>query len=128
MLYICNVRNNDMNNKTIFSDIDGTLVHQVLFENIDPFTSIALPGVVEKMTEWFKAGHHIVLTTARPEVLRSITIQEMDLLGIPFHQLVMGIGRAERILINNKSGNKNGTDKRATAVEVEKNGGFNGYF
>ena len=31
------------------------------------------------------------------------TIQEMDILGIPFHQLVMGIGRAERILINNNS-------------------------
>lgn len=115
-----------MNNKTIFSDIDGTLVHQVLFENIDPFTSVALPGVVETMTKWFKQGHHIVLTTARPEYLRDLTIQEMDLLGIPFHQLVMGIGRAERILINNKSGNKNG--KRATAVEVDKNCGFNGYF
>ena len=106
-----------MNNKTIFSDIDGTLVHQVLFEEIDPFTSRALPGVVETMTKWFKEGHHIVLTTARPEYLRDLTIQEMDLLGIPFHQLVMGIGRAERILINNKSGNKNGKDKRATAVD-----------
>jgi len=116
-----------MNNKTIFTDIDGTLVHQVRFEEIDPFTSVALPGVVETMTKWFKEGHHIVLTTARPEELRNLTIQEMDLLGIPFHQLVMGIGRAERILINNKS-NKNSKAKRATAVEVEKNVGFNGYF
>jgi len=48
------------------------------------------------------------------------------LLGIPFHQLVMGIGRAERILINNKS-IKNPNEKRATAVEVEKNGGLVGY-
>jgi hypothetical protein len=44
-------------------------------------------------------------------------------LGIPYHQLVMGIGRSERILINNKSV-KNPTEKRATAIEVEKNGGF----
>ena len=116
-----------MSNKTIFSDIDGTLVHQVRFEEIDPFTSVALPGVVETMTKWFKEGHHIVLTTARPEELRNLTIQEMDLLGIPFHQLVMGIGRAERILINNKS-KGNPKEKRATAVEVEKNVGFNGYF
>ena len=28
-----------MKQKTIFSDIDGTLVQQVNFENIDPFTS-----------------------------------------------------------------------------------------
>ena len=115
-----------MSNKTIFSDIDGTLVHQVPFEEIDPFTSRALPGVVETMTKWFKEGHHIVLTTARPEELRDLTIQEMDLLGIPFHQLVMGIGRSERILINNKS-NKNPREKRATAIEVHKNVGLNGY-
>ena len=78
------------NQKTIFSDIDGTLVYQVQFENIDPFTSKALPGAVEYLTKMYKQGHHIVLTTARPETLRDTTIQEMDLLGIPFHQLVMG--------------------------------------
>ena len=110
-------------NKTIFSDIDGTLVHQVPFESIDPFKSKALPGVVDKMSSWFKSGHHIVLTTARPESLRHETIQEMDILGIPFHQLVMGIGRAERILINNKS-DKNPSEVRALGIVVEKNSGF----
>ena len=112
-----------MKNKTIFTDIDGTLVHQVRFEEIDPFSSVALPGVVEKMTQWFKEGHHIVLTTARPEELRDLTIQEMDLLGIPFHQLVMGIGRAERVLINNKS-NKHPEEVRAKGIQVNKNEGF----
>ena len=115
-----------MKQKTIFSDIDGTLVHQVNFENINPFTSKALPGVVETFTRLFKEGHHIVLTTARPEYLRETTIQEMDLLGIPFHQLVMGIGRAERVLINNKN-LKDPNEVRATAIEVEKNGGIEGY-
>ena len=115
-----------MKQKTIFSDIDGTLVQQVNFENIDPFTSKALPGVVETFTKLWKQGHHIVLTTARPESLRDTTIQEMDLLGIPFHQLVMGIGRSERILINNTS-DKNPREKRATAIEVQKNVGINGY-
>jgi len=111
--------------KTIFSDIDGTLVYQVDFNEINPNTSIALPGVVEKMYNWYIEGYYIVLTTARPETLRQTTIDEMNILGIPFHQLVMGIGRAERILINNKSV-KNPTEKRATAIEVEKNGGFVG--
>ena len=46
-----------MKQKTIFSDIDGTLVHQVNFENIDPFTSKALPGAVEILTKMFKQGH-----------------------------------------------------------------------
>ena len=110
-------------NKTIFSDIDGTSVHQVPFESIDPFKSKALPGVVDKMVSWFKNGHHIVLTTARPESLRHDTIQEMDILGIPFHQLVMGICRAERILINNNS-DKHPNQVRAKGVIVDKNGGF----
>ena len=110
-------------NKTIFSDIDGTLVHQVPFESIDPFKSKALPGVVDKMISCFKSGHHILLTTARPESLRHETIQEMYILGIPFHQLVMGIGRAERILINNNS-DKHPNQVRAKGVIVEKNGGF----
>ena len=51
--------------KTIFSDIDGTLVYQVPFDDIDPFKSKALPGVVDKMVSWFKSGHHIVLTKRR---------------------------------------------------------------
>jgi uncharacterized HAD superfamily protein len=112
-----------MKNKTIFTDIDGTLVHQVRFEELDPFNSVALPGVVEKMTQWFKEGHHIVLTTARPEHLRNLTIQEMDLLGIPFHQLVMGIGRAERVLINNAS-EERPEEVRANGIQVQKNQGF----
>jgi hypothetical protein len=77
------------------------------------------------MIYWFKSGHHIVLTTARPESLRHETIQEMDILGIPFHQLVMGIGRAERVLINNNS-DKHPEQVRAKGVVVEKNGGFVG--
>ena len=112
-----------MNNKTIFTDIDGTLVHQVRFEEIDPFKSIALPYVVETMNTLFKEGNHIVLTTARPEELRVLTIQEMDMLGIPFHQLVMGIGRGERILINNKS-QERPDEVRARGIQVEKNAGF----
>jgi len=38
--------------KTIFCDIDGTLVYQVPFEEINLTTSMALPGVVKKMNEW----------------------------------------------------------------------------
>ena len=47
----------------------------------------------------------------------------MDILGIPFHQLVMGIGRAERILINNNS-DKKPNEVRAEGIIVQKNGGF----
>ena len=89
--------------KTIFCDIDGTLIRQVRFEDLNPNEVDLLPGVHEKMNKWYNDGHYIVLTTARPENLRLTTKQQLDKGGIPYHQLVMGIGRAERILINNKS-------------------------
>ena len=109
--------------KTIFSDIDGTLIRQVPFEELNENNVELLPGVAEKMAEWNEAGHYIVLTTARPEKYRSLTIKQMTNAGINFHQLVMGIGRDERILINNNS--KNTPDvNRAFAVPVHRDGGF----
>jgi hypothetical protein len=109
--------------KTIFSDIDGTLIEQVRFEELDPNVVNVLPGVREKMNEWYEAGHHIVLTTARPWNLELITKQQMENAGIRYHQIVMGIGREERILINNNSkGEPNAP--RAMAVAVGRDAGF----
>jgi hypothetical protein len=113
----------EQNYKTIFSDIDGTLIEQVRFEELDANVVNVLPGVKEKMNEWYEAGHYIVLTTARPEGLRAITKLQMENAGIRYHQLVMGIGREERILINNNS--KGEPDNhRALAVPVARDNGF----
>ena len=109
--------------KTIFSDIDGTLIEQVRFEDLDGNKVNVLPGVKEKMNEWYEAGHYIVLTTARPENLRVITQEQMATAGFRYHQLVMGIGREERILINNNSATDPQRD-RAMAVPVARDGGF----
>jgi hypothetical protein len=109
--------------KTIFSDIDGTLIEQVRFEDLDPNVVNVLPGVAEKMNEWYEAGHHIVLTTARPWYLELITKQQMERAGIRYHQIVMGIGREERILINNNSSKEPQRD-RAFGVPVLRDGGF----
>ena len=109
--------------KTIFSDIDGTLIKQVRFEDLDPNVVNVLPGVAEKMNEWYEAGHHIVLTTARPWNLELITKQQMEIAGIRYHQIVMGIGREERILINNNS-SKDPQRNRAFGVPVLRDGGF----
>jgi len=109
--------------KTIFSDIDGTLIEQVRFEDLDPNVVNVLPGVAEKMNEWYEAGHHIVLTTARPWNLELITKQQMETAGIRYHQIVMGIGREERILINNNS-SKEPERNRAFGVPVLRDSGF----
>jgi hypothetical protein len=113
----------EQNYKTIFSDIDGTLIEQVRFEDLDANVVTVLPGVVEKMNEWYEAGHYIVLTTARPDYLRLITKLQMEKAGIRYHQLVMGIGREERILINNNSKGEP-ENARAMAVAVGRDAGF----
>ena len=55
--------------KTIFSDIDGTLV-----KHVSPFKSSMpghfmelLPGTLEKLQEWDMKGYCIILTTGRKE-------------------------------------------------------------
>ncbi len=114
----------EQNYKTIFSDIDGTLIEQVRFEDLDANVVNVLPGVLEKFNEWYEAGHYIVLTTARPDYLRLVTTLQMENAGIRYHQLVMGIGREERILINNNSKGEP-TKARAIAVAVGRDAGFN---
>jgi len=113
----------DNNYKTIFSDIDGTLIEQVRFEDLDPNVATVLPGVKEKMDDWYKAGHHIVLTTARPWDLELITKQQMETAGIRYHQLLMGIGRQERYLINN-SEKLTPEISRAIGISVKRDEGF----
>ena len=113
----------DNNYKTIFSDIDGTLIEQVRFEDLDPNVATVLPGVKEKMDEWYEAGHHIVLTTARPWDLELITKMQMITAGIRYHQLLMGIGRQERYLINN-SEKLTPEISRAIGISVKRDEGF----
>lgn len=114
----------EKNVKTIFCDIDGTLLRQVDFKELNENNFEVLPGAREKFREWIDAGHHIVITTARPESLRGLTVRQLGNAGFQFHQMVMGIGREERILINNNS-SKDPNRDRALAVAVGRDAGFN---
>jgi hypothetical protein len=109
--------------KTIFCDIDGTLV-----QHFPPSVSctkdhnmIILDGTLEKINEWNMKGHHIVLTTGRKECTRSITMQQLAEVGIIYDQLIMGIPGGERILIND---NKPDGTKSATHFNIERNKGI----
>jgi hydroxymethylpyrimidine pyrophosphatase-like HAD family hydrolase len=93
--------------KTIFLDIDGTLVEHS--ENINQQLSKTpklLHGTLEKLAEWDKKGYNIILTTGRKESHREITIKQLTELGIFFDQLIMGLGGGVRVLINDKKLNK----------------------
>lgn len=107
---------------TVFCDIDGTIFKYRKFETYLTSTPELLPGVKESMHKWLTSGVYIVLTTARPEELRSHTIEELSAAGIPYHQLVMGIGRGPRFLINDS---EVPGITRATAFSLDRDSGFN---
>lgn len=109
--------------KTLFIDIDGTLVkHQGNLSKMFLNEMEILPGVIEKLNEWDAKGYKIILTTGRKESLRTITEQQLLKHGIFYDQLIMGLTRGERILINDlKPGNN---IKVATAIEIERDKGL----
>lgn len=111
------------NRKTIFCDIDGTLIksHGNLNRQIK-LQPIILEGTIEKLVEWDRKGYNIILTTGRRESLRKITETQLCDLGIFYDQLVMGIGGGKRYLINDLKPDKN--DITAEAINLVRNKGI----
>jgi len=92
------------NSKTIFCDIDGTLIkHEgcatkhALSKNL-----MILPNTLSAINKWDSLGYNIILVTGRKESLRTKTIQQLGELGIVYDQLIMGIGGGPRIIINDR--------------------------
>ena len=109
--------------KTIFCDIDGTLLKHVhkFSELIDTVPKL-LDGVREKINQWDSQGHKIILVTARKESAREMTEKHLRDLGLCWDHLIMGVTSGNRILINDKL-NKTNPD-RSQAVNVITNSGF----
>lgn len=109
--------------KTIFIDIDGTLIkHQGNLTKMFLLEIEVLPGVIEKLNEWEGKGYKIILTTGRKECLREIVENQLLKNGIFFDQLIMDLPRGERILINDKKPNFD--MKVATAIEINRDEGL----
>ena len=113
----------DIRPKTIFCDIDGTLVKHTPPNNTSrpDYKMELLDGTLEILMEWDKRGYNIILTTGRKESLRKVTEQQLSEVGIFYDQLVMGIGGGPRILINDC---KDNGDQFASAINIERNKGI----
>jgi len=109
--------------KTIFCDIDGTLVRHKgdIVLNIHEQPEI-LPNVIESLKQWEKLNYRIILTTGRKESARALTEAQLSSLGIVYDQLVMGLPNGERVLINDKK--PSGIDNMARAVNITRNAGL----
>lgn len=91
-----------MRPKTIFCDIDGTLIRhdapEVAFKS--DYKMTVLSGTLEKLLEWDRLGYNIILTTGRRDSMRAMTEKQLSEVGIFYDQLIMGLGGGERCLIN----------------------------
>ena len=108
--------------KTLFIDIDGTILkHQGSFSDISLKEATLLPHARERMNEWCSKEYKIILTTGRRESMRNTTELQLDKLGIPYDQLVMGLSKGNRIVINDRRPNGNDT---AFAVNIDRDCGL----
>lgn len=109
--------------KTIFCDIDGTLVkHAHRFSDLKDTEPILLPGVREKFNQWDSQGHKIILCTARKESSREMTESHLRTLGLCWDILIMGVTSGQRVLINDKLNVAH--PDRAIGINVITNEGF----
>jgi len=113
----------DLRPKTVFCDIDGTLVKHAPphISSQECYEMEVLKGTLEKLLDWDKKGYNIILTTGRKESLRRVTELQLSKVGIFYDQLIMGIGGGHRILINDC---KDSGDEYATAINVKRNTGI----
>ena len=109
--------------KTLFLDIDGVLLkhHGNLSEQMITKPEL-LPGTLDKLNEWGADGHKLILTTGRKESMRKLTEDQLLKLGIFYDQLVMGLNRGERIVINDSKPNNDMVT--ASAIQIDRNVGI----
>ena len=108
---------------TYFVDIDGTLVKYRPFDQIQTEAPEAITSVLDLIKTKYDEGSHIVITTARPSELELFTKQELEKIGVKYHQLVMGIGRGTRYIINDRDPQAPEID-RAVGINLTRNEGL----
>jgi hypothetical protein len=110
---------------TFFVDIDGTLITQSKSILYDPSEIVILPGTLEKLTQWKKEGHRIILTTGRETPRKQRLEAMLQALQIPYDELLTGCNSGTRVLINDKKPYCP-IHKMAMAFQLKRNMGISG--
>lgn len=109
------------NYKTIFCDLDGVLVENasVLMK---PYIGESKPidDNIKTINELYNSStKYIVITTSRPETARKKTVLELKEKKIKYHQLIMGLPHAKRLLVNDFS--ETNSFPTAEAINIYRN-------
>lgn len=85
---------------TYFIDIDGVLLRHNGSLDAQMTVKEILPHTLSFLNQIEYNGGKIILTTGRKESMRKLTEKQLTNMGIFYDQLVMGLNRGPRILIN----------------------------
>jgi hypothetical protein len=110
-------------NSTYFVDIDGTIVMYREFEHLLETPAEPIQEVIDSINEEYQKGSHIVITSARPVEYLHFTEKEMKKIGLKYHQIILGIGRGTRFIINDIDPDAP-TVKRAVGINLIRDKGY----
>lgn len=108
---------------TFFVDIDGTIVKYRKFSELSESTVTPIQDAIDFVNSYFDSGAIIIITTARPESYREFTENELNTLGVKYHQIVMDCGRGTRVVLNDIDPDKPELP-RAVGLNLKRNGGL----
>ena len=109
-------------NPTLFVDIDGTLVKYRKFDELSESVLTPIQDVIDFVNEQYDNGSIIIITTARPSSYNLFTKQELEKIGVNYHQLVMDCGRGTRVVLNDMD--PKNPIQRAVGINFVRDGGF----
>lgn len=109
-------------NPTLFVDIDGTLVEYRKFSELSESILTPIQDVIDFVNNHYDNGSVVMITTARPSTYELFTKQELEKIGVKYHQLIMDCGRGTRVILNDKDP-ENPID-RAVGINLDRNGGL----
>jgi hypothetical protein len=109
-------------NPTLFVDIDGTLVEYRKFSELSESILTPIQDVIDFVNDHYDNGSVVMITTARPSTYELFTKQELEKIGVKYHQLIKDCGRGTRVILNDKDP-ENPID-RAVGINLDRNGGL----
>jgi hypothetical protein len=109
-------------NPTLFVDIDGTIVKYRKFSELATAVLTPIQDVIDYVNDHYNSGSVIIITTARPSSYELMTKQELEKLGVKYHQIVMDCGRGTRVVLNDMD--PENPIERAVGINFIRDGGF----